>query len=96
VRALSCPVTKGQPQPVRRLRLKFGGERCPEGGTYGSILFPPAVSSFQRTGSTAVHHPRPLPLSDKGLRCRIFSPALPDYPAASVRDLCSGAFHEAV
>jgi hypothetical protein len=36
--------------------------------------------------------PRPLPLSDKGHRCRIFTPALPDYPAASVRDLCSGAY----
>ena len=24
--------------------------------------------------------------------CRIFTPALPEYPAASVRDYCSGAY----
>ena len=25
--------------------------------------------------------------------CRIFTPALPEYPAASVRDYCSGAYN---
>ena len=40
-----------------------------------------------------VLHPRPLPnRRQKAICCRIFAPALPEYPAASVRDYCSGAY----
>jgi hypothetical protein len=31
-------------------------------------------------------------LSTKAICCRIFTPAPPDYPAASVRDFCSGDY----
>jgi hypothetical protein len=33
-------------------------------------------------------------LPTKAICCRIFTPALPDYPAASVRDFCSGAYRQ--
>jgi hypothetical protein len=36
--------------------------------------------------------PGPCRFPTKAICCRIFTPALPDYPAASLRDLCSGAY----
>ncbi|MBM3600155.1 MAG: hypothetical protein FJX35_18260, partial [Alphaproteobacteria bacterium] len=35
---------------------------------------------------------RPLPKPQRAICCRIFTPAQPDNPAASVRDFCSGAY----
>jgi hypothetical protein len=37
--------------------------------------------------------PNPCRLPTKAICCRIFTPALLDYPAASVKDFCSGAYN---
>ena len=36
--------------------------------------------------------PSPCRFPTRAICCRIFTPALPDHPAASVRDFCSGAY----
>jgi hypothetical protein len=40
----------------------------------------------------ALHPPPSADPAQRDICCRIFAPALPEKPAASVRDYCSGAY----
>jgi len=54
--------------------------------------FPPAHTFNLYRVTNLPSSPGPCRFPTKAICCRIFTPAQPDYPAASVRDFCSGAY----
>jgi hypothetical protein len=77
------PRSNAGPKASHPCLLGFGRLRCRGGDWSGHRVCRPSCPSSPALCST-----------QRDICCRIFTPAQPDCPAASVRDYCSGAYRD--